>query len=95
VQPANRCRAESFTPNADGFNDQVVFELRDLGVQSPQLKVFDLQGNLLATFSQPQTTQLRWDGRDRSGREQPPGPYLYLLLDGDKKVASGYVVLAR
>jgi gliding motility-associated-like protein len=96
VQPGQLNVAPNpFTPNADGFNDQVVFELSDLAVQSPQLKIFDLRGNLLATISQPQASQFRWDGNDRSGRQQPPGPYLYLLLDGDRKIASGYVVLAR
>lgn len=96
VQPGQLAvKPNPFTPNADGFNDQVVFELSDLAIQSPQLKIFDLRGNLLTTISQSQATQFRWDGNDRSGRQQPPGPYLYLLLDGDRKIASGYVVLAR
>ncbi len=96
VQPGQLAvKPNPFTPNADGFNDQVVFELSDLATQSPQLKIFDLKGNLLTTISQSQATQFRWDGNDRSGRQQPPGPYLYLLLDGDRKIASGYVVLAR
>ncbi len=96
VQPGQLAvKPNPFTPNADGFNDQVVFELSDLAIQSPQLKIFDLRGNLLTTIAQPQATQFRWNGNDRSGRQQPPGPYLYLLLDGDRKIASGYVVLAR
>jgi gliding motility-associated-like protein len=84
-----------FTPNADGFNDAVIFDLRNLSLQSPQLKIFDLKGNLLTTFSEPQAMEFRWDGNDRNGRPQAPGLYLYLLLEGDKKMASGYVVLAR
>jgi len=84
-----------FTPNNDGFNDAVTFGFGNVGVQSPQLKIFDLHGNLLKTISSSQTAQLQWDGNDNSGRAQPPGPYLYLFLDADKKIASGYVVLAR
>jgi gliding motility-associated-like protein len=84
-----------FTPNGDLINDTANFELGNVGVQSPQLKIFNLQGNLLRTIVSSQTTQLQWDGNDNSGRPQPPGPYLYLLFDGNKKVASGYVVLAR
>jgi gliding motility-associated-like protein len=96
VQPGQLNVAPNpFTPNADGFNDAVVFDLSNMIVQAPQLKIFDLKGNLLMTFSEPQPTQFRWDGNDRSGRPQAPGPYLYLLLDGDQKMASGYVVLAR
>jgi len=84
-----------FTPNNDGFNDTVTFGFGNVGVQSPQLKIFDLHGNLLRTILSSAIGELRWDGNDTSGRPQPPGPYLYLLLDADKKVASGYVVLAR
>jgi len=84
-----------FTPNNDGFNDAVVFDIGNAGVQSPQLKIFDLQGNLLKSISASPAGALRWLGDDNSGRPQPPGPYLYLLLDADKKVASGYIVLAR
>ncbi|MDZ7343949.1 MAG: FG-GAP-like repeat-containing protein [candidate division KSB1 bacterium] len=90
-----RVAPNPFTPNADGFNDVAVFDFREMAVQSPQLKIFDLKGNLLMTFSQPQSSEFRWNGSDQSGRPQPPGPYLYLLLDGDKKMATGYVVLVR
>ena len=96
VQPGQLTVAPNpFTPNNDGFNDAAVFELGNVGVQSPQLKIFDLHGNLLKTIASAPTAQLRWDGNDNSGKPQPPGPYLYLLFDVDKKVASGYVVLAR
>lgn len=84
-----------FTPNGDGFNDAAIFELGNVGVQSPQLKIFDLHGNLLTTIASTSTARLRWDGNDNSGKPQPPGPYLYLLFEADKKIASGYVVLAR
>ena len=84
-----------FTPNNDGFNDTVTFGFGNVGVQSPLLKIFDLHGSLLRTISSAQNGELSWDGNDTSGRPQPPGPYLYLLLEADRKVASGYVVLAR
>jgi hypothetical protein len=96
VQPGPlRVAPNPFTPNADGFNDAAVFDLREMAVQSPQLKILDLKGNLLMTFSQPQASEFRWNGNDQSGKPQAPGPYLYLLLDGDVKMATGYVVLVR
>ncbi|MFQ5650784.1 MAG: FG-GAP-like repeat-containing protein [bacterium] len=88
-------RPNPFTPNNDGFNDRAVFDFTDLVLQEPELKIFDFGGQLLATLTGGFEPLLLWDGRDRRGREQKPGVYLYVLSDGRERVASGYLVLAR
>lgn len=88
-------RPNPFTPNQDGFNDQVRFDFSRYTLDQPHLKIFDFNGVLLANLTDPAGLEFQWDGRDGNGREQKPGIYLYLLSDHQKKVATGYVVLAR
>jgi gliding motility-associated-like protein len=88
-------RPNPFTPNSDGFNDLAEFDFNEFRLQQPQLKIFKFNGALLTTLEIPVGTKFQWDGRDRSGREQQPGIYLYVLSDGNERVASGYFVLAR
>ncbi|MDL1878844.1 hypothetical protein FBQ85_27325, partial [Cytophagia bacterium CHB2] len=84
-----------FTPNADGYNDEVIFDLRDFEGQELELKIFGLRGELLRAFNATRAVEFRWNGKSESGEPQYPGPYLYLLTDRGKKIASGYIVLAR
>ncbi len=88
-------RPNPFTPNDDGFNDRAVFDFGELTLQQPQLKILKFNGSPLLTLTQPRNFTFEWNGRDDSGRDQQPGIYLYILSDGDRRVASGYVVLAR
>jgi len=88
-------RPNPFTPNADSFNDLAEFDYSELRLAQPQLKIFKFNGALLTTLEVPVGLKFQWDGKDRNGREQQPGIYLYVLSDGNERVASGYVVLAR
>lgn len=84
-----------FTPNADGYNDEVIFDLRDFAGEELELRIFGLRGELLRSFKASGGREYRWNGANESGAQQYPGPYLYLLTAGGRKIASGYVVLAR
>jgi len=88
-------RPNPFTPNNDGFNDQVEFDYAGLGLRNPSLQIFDANG--IAIWSSNGTTSGRfiWNGRNEHGREVIPGVYLYTLRDQGNNVASGYVVVAR
>ncbi len=88
-------RPNPFTPNDDGFNDLAVFDFGELTLLQPQLKILKFNGSPLMTLEQPRNSRFEWNGRDESGRDQQPGIYLYILSDGNNRVASGYVVLAR
>ncbi|GEM_PF-5397015 len=88
-------RPNPFTPNNDGFNDQVEFDYAGLGLRNPSLQIFDANGISIWSSNSPAAGRFRWNGRDDRGREVIPGVYLYTLRDQGNNVASGYVVVAR
>jgi len=87
-------RPNPFTPNGDGYNDEVVFQVAGMALTDPVVKIFD-RGGIEVREIRGSSQWLMWDGRNDSGREMEPGVYLYLLIDGNKKLNSGTVVLAR
>lgn len=84
-----RLSASPFTPNGDGINDQLKFSF-DLFLLLEQVQVqidvFDLSGRQVAQVGPvghtAGTTEISWDGKDRSGNLLPPGLYLYHLKVG-------------
>jgi hypothetical protein len=88
-------RPNPFTPNEDGFNDQVEFDYAGLGLRNPSLQIFDANGVPVWSNNGPSARRFTWNGRDDRGRDVVPGVYLYTLRDQGNNVASGYVVVAR
>ncbi len=88
-------RPNPFTPNHDGFNDAVEFNFATLGLDAPALRIFDVDGVAVLSEDNLRAGLFVWNGRDRHGRELPPGIYLYSLQERGKNVANGYIVLAR
>lgn len=84
-----------FTPNGDGYNDAARFDISQLNLTQPVLKIFSFDSFKKFTIEQRTSEYFLWNGRDMAGNEMPPGIYLYLLEDGMKTIAKGYVVLAR
>ncbi|MES2761879.1 MAG: gliding motility-associated C-terminal domain-containing protein [Bacteroidota bacterium] len=71
-----------FTPNGDGSND--VFTFRALNMGEITVTVFDRWG--LKMFEATDTGNVRWDGKNKSGKTVTDGTYFYILtatgLDG-------------
>lgn len=88
-------RPNPFTPNGDSKNDQAVFNIAELVLSQPQLNIYDIAGRKIRSINTVINNQLSWDGVDNNGQEQLPGVYLYVLQDGSRSVAKGYVALAR
>jgi hypothetical protein len=88
-------RPNPFTPNDDGFNDQIEFDYSGLGLRNPSLQIFDANGISVWSSHSGASNRFIWNGRDDRGREVLPGVYLYSLRDQGNNVASGYVVVAR
>lgn len=84
-----------FTPNGDGINDVVRFKVGEFGLDQPTATIYEFEGRAIRTLGDVQGGELRWDGTDDSGEQQPPGVYLFVVRDGGQTAASGHVTLAR
>jgi hypothetical protein len=88
-------RPNPFTPNNDGYNDQIEFDYAGLSLKNPSLQIFDANGIPVWSSHNGAGGRFIWNGRDDRGREVLPGVYLYSVRDQGNNVASGYVVVAR
>jgi gliding motility-associated-like protein len=79
-----------FTPNGDGFNDVLVIS----GLRSgSSLIIYDRTGN--EVFISDHYEQ-DWDGRNKEGRDVPPGTYWYILSPSNtEEVFKGFIYLKR
>ena len=91
ILPALTVSPNPFSPNDDGFNDQVTLSsavLRLTGDTPVDLQIFDLSGRLIRTLSQvvsgSASFAMEWDGQDEAGKLAPPGLYVFrLAVDTD------------
>ncbi|MEO1448317.1 MAG: gliding motility-associated C-terminal domain-containing protein, partial [Bacteroidota bacterium] len=85
---------DAFTPNGDGFNDQLL--VRGMLVQNYDLQIFSRWGRRVFQSS---TMEDSWDGRLPNGKSAPEGVYVYTLtavLSGDQPFEqTGMVVVIR
>ncbi len=84
-----------FTPNGDGFDDEVIFRVSEAGLSSPSIRIFSFEGREIFSSSELSGGDLFWDGTDNSGNAQRPGVYIYVIRDNNQTVESGHVTLAR
>lgn len=92
LPPPSPVRPNPFTPNGDGFNDEVIFDFDQLrSGQQGRIRIFTLDGRKIHDFS----GRMSWDGRDENGRDVNPGAYLYIVEVGQKVIARGVIGLAR
>jgi len=89
-------RPNPFTPNDDGFNDRVGFDLAGLGdISNAIVRIFGFDGRLIREINALEGVSIFWDGLDAANRELRPGVYLYVVENGNDVVARGAVTLAR
>ena len=84
-----------FTPNDDGFNDQVNFIIPDLVASEVVVKIFGLKGNRIREISRSIDSILHWDGFDENNHLMQPGVYLYVILRNSKLMHKGTITLMR
>lgn len=86
-----------FTPNNDGFNDVVQFDLTQIpNIRDPRVQIFSFNGRLVKTLSAEafDGSSLHWDGKDDNGNVLRPGVYLYVVQNNNSLVHRGAVTLA-
>ncbi|MBD3168280.1 MAG: hypothetical protein GF307_02275 [candidate division Zixibacteria bacterium] len=89
-------KPKPFTPNGDGFNDRLIFDLTALYIDEPQVLIYSLAGVKLKKLDDVSADKLiYWDGKDDSGLDLPPGAYMFIVTDGSRKLHSGVISLAR
>ena len=81
-----------FTPNNDGYNDQVFFTRSAGGALPGSITIMDRNGRTIRAL---QPGQNAWDGVDSKGKPALPGVYLYLVRNKQNTVARGLLALVR
>ena len=84
-----------FTPNNDGYNDIVDFDLSRLAnISSPVVRIFSFNGRLVQTLRDFNGQSIQWNGTDNSGNQLRPGVYLYVIEENNRLLARGSITLA-
>lgn len=91
LQPPPPVLPNPFTPNGDGFNDEVTFKFPELQNRSGRVLIFDINGRKIIELS----NSLVWTGVDENGKALSPGAYLYVVEAGDEILARGVIGLAK
>ncbi len=102
--PKSNVYPRIFTPNGDGINDVVYFEVVNPSLDTIEGSIFDKDGNPVANLSpatgvpprsgDPTAEMWVWDGRDRNGSAVPAGVYIYEVRGGGRSI-TGTVVVAK
>ena len=84
------------TPNADGWNDQAIFQFDNPELLPLSGKIYDITGTAVADLKPGPNpdTSLEWDGKDSSGMVVPGGIYLYQVTAKGTSM-TGTIVVAR
>jgi hypothetical protein len=86
-------RPRTFSPNGDGINDFVFFDLNNPSNNSASGEIFSLQGTKVADITVLSPLRMRWDGKDYEGRTVPGGIYMYQIFVGQTRVTGTVVVV--
>ncbi len=96
MEPQTVCAAfpNPFTPNSDGINDAVMFDYPHRFIEGANLKIFNIDNNLIFESDIESGNRL-WDGIDDTGKSVSPGLYIYIIEGGGRILCNGTVVLLR
>jgi hypothetical protein len=82
-----------FTPDGNGINDVVYFNLPAEMMSNAVVKIFGLGGDLIRELYSQNGAYLQWDGKNSEQSICKPGVYLYLLLINGESFRKGTITL--
>ncbi|MCD6418708.1 gliding motility-associated C-terminal domain-containing protein [bacterium] len=98
IEPNFPCSLSTnpFTPNGDGFNDEVMFYYPRPLTNRVELCIYDLGGREMFCREIPPGSikDMKWNGT-RNGKKLPAGTYLYTITNEDGMLCSGTITIAR
>jgi len=89
----------AFSPNGDGINDTIIFNVETVNKAKITIRIFDLTGSIVSEVVKEREvfapgTSFIWDGTDRYGRSLGVGCYIYkVTIDNSSK--SGIIVISK
>ncbi|MCK5832410.1 gliding motility-associated C-terminal domain-containing protein [bacterium] len=99
IEPEIECSTttDPFTPNLDGYNDEVGIMWPGFYRDPARIEIFDMRGKSVVNFiaSAGKVEGAVWDGLDSNGRKCSSGVYIYIISVGSKRVCRGTITLAR
>ncbi len=99
IEPDVKCstNTDPFTPNRDGYNDEVVFFWPRFYSSGAEISIYDMRGIPVRRYSVPpgDFKTAAWDGQDDNNRKCPAGVYIYIIEVDGKRICKGTITLAR
>ncbi len=83
-----------FTPNEDGYNDEVVFLIPESSEIDIDIYIYDIYGRLIDELKSG-NSRITWKGMSKEGTPQEPGIYFYHIKKGSNELKSGTITLIR
>ncbi len=87
----------AFSPNGDGINEVVTFDIPNL-LQDNDNKVYFINrwGDVIREYTNYNNLDVAWDGKNNSGVELPDGTYFFIIeIPSQDYKATGWVQLVR
>ena len=87
----------AFSPNGDGINDVVTFDIPNL-LQNNDNKVYFINrwGDVIREYDNYNNVDVAWDGKNKNGIDLPEGTYFYIIeIPSQDYKASGWIQLIR
>jgi gliding motility-associated-like protein len=87
----------AFSPNGDGVNDVLTFDIPNL-LQDNDNKVYFINrwGDVIREYDNYNNVDVAWDGKNKNGIDLPEGTYFYIIeIPSQDYKASGWIQLIR
>lgn len=87
----------AFSPNGDGINDVVIFDIQNLLINNENTVYFiNRWGDIVREYYNYDNVSNAWDGKSNTGNDLPDGTYFFIIeIPGVNYKATGWIQLVR